>query len=75
MTPVHLSWVLSATSGAMLWLMGNRSKWGPRLGLANQVLWVIYAVWLRQWGLLPGVIAYAVIHVRNLVRWQRNGAQ
>jgi hypothetical protein len=74
MTPEILSWVLSATSGLMLWQMGNRSKWGPRLGIANQVLWITYAVWLRQWGLLPGVIAYTVIHVRNLMRWERAAA-
>lgn len=71
MTPEIMSWVLSGTSGLMLWLMGNKSKWGPRIGLANQVLWVIYAVWLAQWGLLPGVLIYAVIHVRNIVKWSR----
>lgn len=64
-----LSWVLSGTSAAMLWLMGNKSPWGPRLGLINQCLWIIYAVWTRQWGLLPGVIIYTVIHARNVVKW------
>jgi len=68
--PIHLSWLLSATSGVMLWLMGNKSKWGPRLGLVNQVLWIFYAVWLRQWGLLPGVIVYTLIHARNVMRWR-----
>jgi hypothetical protein len=66
-----LSWVLSGTSGLMLWLMGNKSKWGPRVGLANQILWAIYAVALKQWGLLPGVVLYAVIHVRNTIRWEK----
>ena len=73
MTPQHFAWVLSATSGLMLWMMGNRSKWGPRLGIANQALWIIYAVWLQQWGLLPGVLAYTVIHIRNLIRWESHG--
>jgi hypothetical protein len=72
MTPQMFSWLLSITSGCMLWLMGNKFKWGPRLGLANQVLWIIYAIWLQQWGLLPGVVAYAVIHVRNLAKWNDN---
>ncbi len=72
MQPIHLSWVLSITSGAMLWLMGNKNKWGPRLGLLNQILWAIYAVWLQQWGLLLGVVAYTAIHVRNLLRWEKN---
>ena len=64
-----LSWILSGTSALMLWVMGNKSIWGPRIGLANQVLWIVYIVLTEQWGLLPGVLMYAAIHVRNLVRW------
>jgi len=51
--------------------MGNKSKWGPRLGLANQVLWIIYAVTIKEWGLIPGVILYAIVHIRNLIQWER----
>jgi len=67
-TPAMLSWVLSLMSALMLWLMGNGSRWGPKIGLINQVLWAIYAIWLGQFGLLPGVIIFAVIHLRNLRR-------
>ena len=70
MTPAMLSWVLSGTSAVMLWLMGNKTKWGPRVGIANQVLWIIYAIWTQQWGLLPGVLLYTAIHIRNLIRWE-----
>jgi hypothetical protein len=66
-----MSWVLSFTSALMLWMMGNKSKWGPRLGLANQVLWIIYAVTIKEWGLIPGVILYAIVHIRNLIQWER----
>jgi hypothetical protein len=66
-----MAWVLSATSCLMLWLMGNNSKWGPRLGLANQALWLIYCLRTGQIGLLPGAVAYAVIHARNLVLWNK----
>jgi len=68
-----LSWVLSVTSAIMLWLMGSKSKWGPRLGLMNQVLWLVYAILLRQWGLIPGVLLYTIVHLRNLVKWQSPG--
>ena len=70
MEAVYLSWVLSITSGFMLWKMGDKSIWGPRIGIVNQVLWIIYAIWLRQWGLLPGVLVYTGIHVRNLLEWE-----
>ena len=70
MTPQAMAWILSATSATMLWQMGNKSKWGPRIGVANQMLWIIYAIWTKQWGLLPGVILYTLIHIRNVVRWE-----
>jgi len=64
-----MAWILSLTSATMLWLMGNKSIWGPRLGLINQILWIIYAIHLKQWGLIPGIILYAIVHVRNLIAW------
>ena len=66
-----MAWVLSATSALMLWLMGSGSKWGPRLGILNQVLWLVYAIGLEQWGLLPGIVLYALVHLRNLYKWER----
>lgn len=71
MTPQIMAWILSGTSALMLWLMGSKSKWGPRIGITNQTLWIVYAIWTEQWGLLPGVILYTVIHVRNAIRWER----
>lgn len=66
-----MSWALSATSVTMLWLMGRKSKWGPRLGLVNQIAWLVYAIDIDQPGLLVGVIAYAVIHIVNIIKWER----
>ena len=65
------SYILSALSRTSLWLMGNKSVWGIVIGLLNQVLWVAYALMLKQYGVLIGVIAYTVIHIRNLVKWSR----
>lgn len=66
-----LSYVLSALSLLSLWLMGNKNKLGIVVGLANQLLWVVYAVMLKQYGLLIGVIAYTIIHIRNLAKWSK----
>jgi hypothetical protein len=66
-----MAWILSATSCLMLWMMGNKSKWGPRLGIANQILWMVYAILIKQYGLIPGVIAYTIIHIRNLIQWEK----
>lgn len=66
-----LSYILSALSLTSLWLMGNKSVWGIWIGLVNQLLWVVYALMLKQYGLLVGVCAYTIIHIRNLEKWTR----
>ncbi len=66
-----MDWLLSGISILMLWLMGNKSKWGPIVGIVAQVLWLIYVLRIEQYGLLLGVVAYAVVHARNLYKWSR----
>jgi hypothetical protein len=56
----------------MLWKMGNKVPYAPVIGLFNQIIWVVYVVMTKQWGLMPGVIMYAVIHARNTYLWQRD---
>lgn len=67
-----MDWVLSLTSCLMIWWMGNKSKWGPRIGLFNQTLWIYYTISTRQYGLLPGVFAYTLIQIRNCILWERS---
>ena len=71
MTSQVLSYVLSANSLISLWLVGNKNKAGFILGIVNQALWVWYAIMLKQYGLLVGVIAYTIINIRNLVKWSK----
>ena len=66
-----LTWLLSIMSVAMLWLMGNKSRWGPILGLVNQAAWIIYEVITHQWGLMAGTLCYTVVHIRNIIKWSK----
>ncbi len=66
-----IDWTISITSCFMLWLMGSKSRWGPRIGILNQFLWYYYAISLHEFGLLLGVTAYTIIHTRNLFKWER----
>jgi nicotinamide riboside transporter PnuC len=67
-----LTLFISLLSMLMLWLMGNRSIWGPVVGLVNQIVWIIFTIQAKQWGLLPGVIAFTVVHIRNLWLWNKH---
>jgi hypothetical protein len=53
----------------MLWLMGNKSKWGPVLGITNQFFWFYYIIVTKQWGLFLGAIAFLIINTRNTILW------
>jgi hypothetical protein len=66
-----LTWVISGVSIVTLWLMGNKSKWGPALGIVNQAIWIVYVVGTKEWGLLAGVVIPLFVQVRNLRKWWR----
>ena len=68
-----MDWIISITSCIMLYFMGNKSIIGPILGIVNQGLLVFYVSWTGQWGLMLGVALYTVIHVRNLIKWMKEG--
>lgn len=68
-----IPWLISLLSILMLWQMGNGSAWGPRLGLATSLLWVVYASYTRQWGLLPRIVVVGMVHTRNMLKWRRDG--
>lgn len=65
------SYILSAVSLTSLWLMCNKNKLGIVVGLVGQILWFTYALMLKQYGLIIGVVAYTIIHVRNPLKWIR----
>lgn len=54
-----------------LWMAGRRNKWGWLLGVATQGLWLAYAVSTRQWGFIPGSLAYGFIYVKNFLNWNK----
>jgi len=69
------SWLCSATSLLMIWKMGDRSIWGPILGLCSQTVWTAYVLTEQQYGLIPCVAGFWVVHCRNLYKWTRKEKQ
>jgi hypothetical protein len=52
-------------------MMGNKNKKAPIIGIVVQILWIYYAISIRQYGLLVGTLGYTVVHVRNAIKWNR----
>lgn len=65
-----LPWATSAFTLLAMWLIGQKRSVGWVVGLANQVLWVSFAVAFQAWGLLPLTVALIVIYTRALLRWR-----
>lgn len=66
-----MDYILSGLSILILWLMGNKNKYAPILGILGQILWIYYAISLKQYGLLIGTIGYLIVHIRNAIKWNK----
>jgi hypothetical protein len=52
-----------------MYLTLRKWKYAPIMGLVGQVVWVVYVVLTRQWGLMPGVLLYGVIYATSVKGW------
>lgn len=67
--------VLLCVWGVIVFILaGNKVRFGWLLGIASEAAWAVYAVWIRQWGLLLGCLFYAVVYLRNYVKWKHEDA-
>jgi hypothetical protein len=69
----HIAVQLTASAFTLVgqWAYGNKSTWGPIVGLMAQVPWWTIMIQGGLWGLLPVNGALLAIHVRNLWKWTR----
>ena len=67
-----MSWFLSFLTILSLWLMGNKSIWGPIVGLLACIPWAIFSWMTGEWGLMPGTIVVGLVHARNLYLWRKD---
>jgi nicotinamide riboside transporter PnuC len=55
-----------------IWLAGRRNLWGWAIGLAAQVLWIVFALVTAQYGFIFSALAYGFVYARNWLRWRRD---
>lgn len=65
---------LTAMGLVTVYLAGQRRTSAWVVGLANQVVWTVYAVATGQWGFLASVACYGALYLRNLLAWRRADA-
>jgi len=69
----YFSYVLGAIACVVLWMLGNKNKTALLIGAGSQILWIIYSINLKQYGLIISAIVYFVVYIRNYIKWNKNG--
>lgn len=59
------SWLLGILGVTGLLIAGSKIWWGWLINLANEILWIIYAISTEQYGFILMAVAYAVVYARN----------
>jgi hypothetical protein len=71
----YLPWLISAGTISATWLIGSKWRWCWHLALVTQGLWFVWIITSGTWGLLPTAICLSTIHIRNIIKWQREGGR
>lgn len=68
-----LPWATSAVGISIIWMAGRRRtrRLAWFLGLANQALWISYALATAQYGFIAGSAVYGAMYANNLRRGDR----
>ena len=65
------SYGLAAVAVCSTWLIGEKNTWGWVIGVAQQFLWIVYALLTAQHGFIISSVIFLVINVRSCVKWRR----
>ena len=66
------SWILAAIGVSGIYFVGRKTIWGWLILLANEVIWIVYAVSTKQYGFIVSAIAYGVVYVRSFIHWRQD---
>ena len=68
----YWSWILAAIGVSGIFFVGQKSVWGWLVLLANECLWIIYAVTTQQYGFIFAALAYGTVYIRSYLHWKRD---
>jgi hypothetical protein len=63
------SFILATVGILGLVLAGKKMSVGWAVGLAAQVLWIVFALVTHQWGFIISALAYGFVYARNWYLW------
>lgn len=66
------SWALATIGVSGIYFVGRKTIWGWHILLANESLWITYAITTKQYGFIFSALAYAVVYIRSYLHWKRD---
>lgn len=70
-----MDWLVTIVGVVGFYLAGKKVWWAWYVNIANQVLWLIFAVVTEQWGFLIGIPLYMSVFVKNAYDWTKEHRQ
>jgi len=68
------SWILAAIGVTGIFFVGKKTVWGWLILLANECIWIAYAVSTKQYGFIISALAYGAVYIRSYIHWKREEA-
>lgn len=63
--------IISVITITSAYFIGNKSVWGQRIGMLANLSWWFYILVFKRYGFVPMEIAFSVMQVRNLIKWEK----
>ena len=67
----YWSWLLAILGVSGMYFVGKKTVWGWLVLLANEVIWVVYALVTQQYGFIVMAIAYAFVYIKSYFEWRK----
>jgi len=67
----YWSWILAAIGITGIFFVGKKTVWGWLILLANECIWIAYALSTKQYGFIISAAAYAAVYIRSYIHWKR----
>ncbi len=66
------SWVLALIGMSGLYLTTKKLRVGFMVGMAVQVLWIVYAITTNQYGFIFSALGYGAVNALGYYRWRKD---
>lgn len=67
----YWSWILATIGVIGIFFVGKKTVWGWLILLANECIWIAYALSTKQYGFIISALAYAAVYIRSYIHWKR----